>query len=142
MTPNQRIFADEYIKTRNATQAYLKAYPKTKNSNIAGVKGHNLLRNGKVAEYIDKQLDAVHDDTIADAAEIMRFFTETMRGQNSSEMSDRTTAAKALARMLGVDSRVDAEKLKIEQARAKREAAMKASTGAIDAILEAVKRIE
>lgn len=121
MTPSQRVFADEYIKTRNATRAYLTAYPKCKSENSAGVSAKALLRNPKIIEYIDAELEKLHNETIADAAEIMRFYTCVMRGQDGetlidnrgeehevkSRMSDRLSAADKLAKMLGADKKAD-----------------------------------
>lgn len=122
MTPNERVFADEYIKTRNATRAYLKAYPKCKNENTAGVEGHKKLRNPKITEYIDAELERLHDKAIADAAEIMVYYTSVMRGETGeialdnrgeehrlpARISDRSNAAERLAKMLGVDKKADA----------------------------------
>ncbi len=119
MTPSQRVFADEYIKTRNATRAYLTAYPKCKSENSAGVSGKALLRNPKILDYIDEELEKLHNQTIADAAEIMAFYTGVMRGQKGeilidnrgeehevpSRMSDRLSAADKLAKMIGADKK-------------------------------------
>jgi phage terminase small subunit len=119
MTPSQRVFADEYIKTRNATRAYLAAYPKCKSENSAGVSAKALLRNPKIIEYIDAELEKMHNATIADAAEIMSFYTCVMRGEKGevlidnrgdehevpSRMSDRLSAADKLAKMLGADKK-------------------------------------
>ena len=121
MTPSQRGFADEYIKTRNATRAYLTAYPKCKSENSAGVSAKALLRNPKILEYIDAELEKLHNATIADAAEIMNFFPCVMRGEKGevlidgrgeehevpSRMSDRLSAADKLAKMLGADKKAD-----------------------------------
>lgn len=121
MTPSQRVFADEYIKTRNATRAYLTAYPKCKSENSAGVSAKALLRNPKIIEYIDAELEKLHNAAIAEAAEIMAFYTGVMRGEKGevlidnrgeehevpSRMSDRLSAADKLAKMLGADKKAD-----------------------------------
>lgn len=121
MTPNERAFADEYIKTRNATRAYLAAYPKCKNENTAHVQAGRLLRKPTVSEYIDAELEKLHSRTIADAAEIMEFLTSVIRGEKGetlldnrggehevpSRMGDRINAADKLAKMLGVDKKVE-----------------------------------
>ncbi len=56
MTEKQKIFADEYLIDLNATRAYLVAYPRVKNENIAAVNGSKLLRNTKVASYIQERM--------------------------------------------------------------------------------------
>ena len=53
LTPKQKIFADEYLIDLNATRAYKVAYPRVKNEETAAAAGARLLRNVKVAEYID-----------------------------------------------------------------------------------------
>ena len=44
LTVKQKKFADEYIKTGNATQSYLDAGYSMKSKNGAGVEGQKLLR--------------------------------------------------------------------------------------------------
>lgn len=56
MTEKQKIFADEYLIDLNATRAYLIAYPRVKNENTAAVNGSKLLRNTKVASYIQERM--------------------------------------------------------------------------------------
>ena len=57
MSERQKIFADHYIISLNATEAYFKAYPKTKNERSAQANGSRLLSNDKVKAYIDEQLE-------------------------------------------------------------------------------------
>ena len=57
MTEKQKIFADEYIISLNATQAYKKAYPNVKKDAVAQANGSRLLSNAMVKAYIDEQLD-------------------------------------------------------------------------------------
>lgn len=117
MTDNQRLFADEYIRNgRNATRAYLKAYPHTKNENTAHTLAGRLLRNVAVSAYITERLDAMSCAAIADAGEIMAFYTSMMRGQiEDAKASDRNNAAEKLARMLGVDSKLEREKFEAQK---------------------------
>ncbi len=56
MTKKQKIFADEYLIDLNATRAYKVAYPSIKKDEIAAVNGSKLLRNTKVADYIQKRM--------------------------------------------------------------------------------------
>lgn len=57
LTPKQKIFADEYLIDLNATRAYKVAYPKVKKDETAAQAGSRMLRNVKVAEYIQKRMD-------------------------------------------------------------------------------------
>ena len=57
----QKRFADEYIISGNATEAYKKAGYSVSSDRVAGVEGHKLLKNPKIKSYIDerlKQLDS------------------------------------------------------------------------------------
>ena len=56
MPKKQKIFADEYLIDLNATRAYKVAYPSIKKDEIAAVNGSKLLRNTKVADYIQKRM--------------------------------------------------------------------------------------
>ena len=80
MTERQKIFADHYIISLNATEAYLKAYPKVKNG-TAEVNGSKLLRNTKVKAYIDEQLEKLKSERVADQQEVLEFLTAVMRGE-------------------------------------------------------------
>ena len=56
MTEKQKIFADEYLIDLNATRAYRKAYPSVKKDETAAQAGSRMLRNVKVADYIQKRM--------------------------------------------------------------------------------------
>lgn len=81
LTPNQQVFCDEYLRNRNATQAYLRAYPGVKNAEVASANGSRLLGNARVSTYVATQEALMHRETIADATEIREFLTSVMRGQ-------------------------------------------------------------
>lgn len=126
MTDNQRIFCDEYLKDRNAARAYRVAYPRIKSDDAARVNGSKLLTNANVREYIDKQLEKISSEKIADAKEVLEYLTSVMRGQCQAEIvvvegtgegcskarrmdkapdqKERTDAAKTLAKILGVST--------------------------------------
>lgn len=57
MTEKQKIFANEYLIDLNATRAYRVAYPSVKKEEAAAVNGSKLLRNTKVAAYIQKRME-------------------------------------------------------------------------------------
>lgn len=78
LTIKRQKFADEYIKTGNATKAAIKAGYSTK---YAGTNADKLLKNTKVRDYIDKQLQEIHNSKIADAKEIQEYFTAVLRGE-------------------------------------------------------------
>lgn len=81
MTEKQKIFADEYIISLNATQAYKKAYPNVKKDAVAQANGSRLLSNAMVKAYIDEQLEKLQSERVADQQEVLEFLTSVMRGE-------------------------------------------------------------
>ncbi|MYY55208.1 terminase small subunit [Ligilactobacillus salivarius] len=82
LTPKQQLFADEYIKTGNATDAYIKAGYKCSRS-VARRNGNRLLTNADIKSYIDAKLAEIESHKIADAKEVLQFFTCVLRGEVS-----------------------------------------------------------
>lgn len=56
LTPKQKIFVNEYLIDLNATRAYKVAYPNITKEETAAAAGARLLRNVKVAEYIQERM--------------------------------------------------------------------------------------
>lgn len=63
MTDKQKIFADEYLIDLNATRAYRVAYPSVKKDETAAVNGSKMLRNTKVAKYIQDRMEERQERT-------------------------------------------------------------------------------
>lgn len=85
MTEKQKIFCDEYLKDLNATRAYKVAYPKVKKDEVARANSSRLLTNANIKNYIDTQLEALHNERTADVQEIMEYLTSVLRGESTSE---------------------------------------------------------
>lgn len=115
LTEKERIFADEYIKTTNATQSAIKAgYAE----NSASVTGSKMLRKPKVRQYIDDVMEKRSKNTIATADEVLEYLTKVMNGEEKdafgldASIADRTKAAELLGKrhMLFTDKvKLDAE---------------------------------
>lgn len=75
LTPKQKAFADEYIKSGNATQAAIKA------GYSSEVSGRENLRKPTVKSYIDAKMAEIESHKIADAKEVLEFYTAVMRGE-------------------------------------------------------------
>lgn len=86
LTAKQMIFANEYLVDLNATRAYKKAYPNVKKDSVAASAAVRMLRNVKVKNYIDEQLKRIEDESIADAAEVMKYLTKVMRNELKEEV--------------------------------------------------------
>lgn len=115
LTEKERIFADEYIKTTNATQSAIKAGYSEK---TASSKGSQLLRKVKVRQYIDEVMDKRSKNTIATADEVLQYLSRVMNGEEKdafgldASIADRTKAAELLGKrhMLFTDKvKLDAE---------------------------------
>nr|DAS80583.1 MAG TPA: Terminase small subunit [Caudoviricetes sp.] len=115
LTEKERIFADEYIKTTNATQSAIKAGYSEK---TASSKGSQLLRKVKVRQYIDEVMDKRSKNTIATADEVLQYLSRVMNGEEKDafgldvSVADRTKAAELLGKrhMLFTDKvKLDAE---------------------------------
>jgi phage terminase small subunit len=77
------VFADEYLVDTNATQAAIRAGYSEK---TAYSQGQRLLKNVEVQNYIEEQLEKVHNKNIADASEVMMYLTSVLRGESMSEV--------------------------------------------------------
>lgn len=56
LTNKQKLFADEYLIDLNATRAYKAVYKSCKKDETAAAAGARMLRNVKVAEYIQQRM--------------------------------------------------------------------------------------
>lgn len=74
-SPQQMLFALEYLLDLNATRAYRKVYG-AKNDNVAAAAGARLLRNVKVAPYIQRALEKA---TVAAEVTVERVLAEIKR---------------------------------------------------------------
>lgn len=108
LTEKQKIFADEYLIDLNATRAYRVAYPSVKKDETAAQAGSRMLRNVKVAGYINermkerqKRTEVTQDRVIEELAAIAfaraTDFAEvkdnTVLIRNTSELSDEQIRA-------------------------------------------------
>ena len=80
LTAKQRLFADEYIKSGNATQSAIKAgySPKTVRSI-----GQENLTKPDIKSYIDAKMAEIESHKIADAKEAMQAITSIARGETT-----------------------------------------------------------
>ncbi|MBU7455855.1 terminase small subunit [Leuconostoc fallax] len=82
LTPKQKKFADEYIKSGNIEQSALEAgYSK----NYARSGAHKLLANVSIESYIAERIEEIDKANIATQKEILEFVTRVMRRQELEE---------------------------------------------------------
>ena len=86
LTMKQQKFADEYIISGNATEAYKFTYQNVKKDSTARANSSRLLTNANVKSYIDARLEELKKESIAEQDEVLQYLTSVMRG----EMKDET----------------------------------------------------
>ena len=88
LTAKQRLFCDEYIKSGNAKDAALKAgySPKTAYSI-----GNENLNKPELKSYIDAKMAEIESHKIADAKEVLEFYTRVLRGEETEEVPIATS---------------------------------------------------
>ena len=87
LTQKQQRFADEYIISGNATQAYIDAGYSASKRTVAEANARKLLGNNSVKEYLNKRMEELKSETIADQEEVMQYLTRLMRGkEHETEM--------------------------------------------------------
>lgn len=133
LTHKQRLFADEYIKSGNATQSYIKAGYRVKSEKVAGVNANRMLGNARVKSYIDAKMAEIESHKIADAKEVLQYLTRVLRGEEKEEIpdnvnggtikrppliKDRTVAAREIMKRYPLDDPIVAAQLKKLQAEA------------------------
>ena len=81
LTQKQKDFADEYIKTGNATESYKSAYKadRMKDETIY-VEALRTLRLPQVADYMDKRMKQIDEAKIPKQKEVLEFLGGVMRG--------------------------------------------------------------
>lgn len=78
LTAKQRLFADEYLKYGNATRAAINAGYSHKTARAIGTEN---LTKPNIKSYIDEKMKEIESNKIADADEVIKFFTAVLRGQ-------------------------------------------------------------
>ena len=99
LNERQKAFADYYIELGNATEAAIKAGYSEKTARSIG--SENLTKPD-ISAYIKERLDEQIDKRVADANEVIAFYTAVMRGEVKDQfgldasLSDRLKAGDAL----------------------------------------------
>ena len=83
LTTKQKIFCDEYLKSGNAKEAAIKAgySPKTAKSI-----GQENLTKPDLKAYIDAKMAEIESHKIADAKEVLEFYTKVLRDEVVEEV--------------------------------------------------------
>ena len=113
LSPKQKLFCEEYAKTKNATQSAINAGYSEK---TAGVIGFENLKKPQIQEYLEslyaQAIGNAPEGTIATLEEILRFHTEVMRNKledASANITERQKSANSLFEMLSKQDNDDGE---------------------------------
>ena len=99
LTVKQKRFAEEYIKTGNATQAAKDAGYSAKTARTIGQEN---LTKPAVKDYIAQRMAELEAKKVASADEVIQFFSAVMRGEVKdafgldASLTDRMNAGKEL----------------------------------------------
>lgn len=123
MTPKQKKFCDEYIKSGNAKQSAIKAgySPKTAYSI-----GNENLNKPELKAYIDERLKELSNHKILSAAEVLEYLSRVVAGKETEYVAtskgvfpdvpvsakDRISAAKELLKRYPTTDPMEKQKLK------------------------------
>lgn len=81
LNERQLRFADYYIETGNASEAYRRAGYKSDKESVVSATSSQLLANPKVRAYIDSRLSKAHSKRVMEADEVMERLTAIARGE-------------------------------------------------------------
>ena len=95
LTPKQKNFAEEYIKTGNARASYMTVYGCKEK--VAEAASSRTLSIVKVREYIEALNKAILTPKIADMVEVKEFWTQTLRNEEIDH-KDRLKASEYIAK--------------------------------------------
>lgn len=99
LTPKQKAFADYYIECGNATEAAVKAGYSPDSARQIGTEN---LSKPSISEYIAERMEQQNRKRVADANEVIEFYTAVMRGEVKDQfgldasLSDRLKAGDSL----------------------------------------------
>lgn len=83
LTVKQQRFADEYIRLGEVTKAAINAGYSTKSAYAVGSEN---LKKPSIKAYIDKRLEELKKESIAEQDEILQYLTSVMRGEMKEQI--------------------------------------------------------
>ena len=102
LTARRTRFIQEYAMCGNAAEAARRAGYSDK---TAEKKGYRLLQIPEIKEGVEKTLEALKKDSIADLQEVQEFLTAVLRGKvPGAKTRDRVAAANILQRRFPIDT--------------------------------------
>ncbi|MGP4061497.1 terminase small subunit [Halobacillus sp. H74] len=82
MTEKQKRFCEEYLIDLNATQSAIRAGYSKK---TARQTANENLTKPYIKDYIDKRLEEIQNEKVADQQEVLQYYTSVLRGEELEE---------------------------------------------------------
>lgn len=82
LTVKQKKFADDYIISGNA---YKSAVEAGYSENYAKAQSSKLLENVGIKSYIEKRMEEINSEKIADQTEVLQYLSSIMRGEQKEQ---------------------------------------------------------
>lgn len=107
LTAQEARFIDLYVSGNSIRQSVIQAYPNTPPKSASNF-GTKLMKTPHIKEEITYRFECSRDKSIADAREIMQYFTGVLRGEVKdafgldAPLSERTRAAVELSKRLDI----------------------------------------
>lgn len=120
LTPKQKAFADYYLESGNATQAYIKA---GYSENGANRSANKLLTNTDVSAYIAERQGKIEATRLMTLEDIQAFRVRVIRGEEKDafdmdvSVTDKLKAANDLEKALKIKEEVEERKRAEEEAK-------------------------
>ena len=118
MTDRQKRFCDEYLVDCNAAGA-------ARRSGYSPDSANKLMKQPEVQEYIEEQMEAIHNEKIADVKEISEYLTPVMRGSCGEQTKTSISDSKETTTYITVSAK---ERLKAAELMGKRYGLFKEKT--------------
>ena len=108
MTPKQELFAQAYLETSNASEAYKRAYNTQANANTVNRKASQLLKHPEVIKHL-ADLQAIHRQrhklTIDDILQELEDARQKALSAETPQCSAAISATMGKAKLLGLDKK-------------------------------------
>ena len=106
MTPKQELFAQVYLETSNASEAYKRAYNTQANANTVNRKASQLLKHPEVSTYIIEQRAAQRKKHKLTIDDILQELEQTrLLALKNKQCSAAISATMSKAKLLGLDKK-------------------------------------
>ena len=102
MNEKHKAFCLEYLKDFNATRAYRAVYDDASRLKNPRAAASRLLHHPDVAAFLAEEKQELGEKRVAEAREVLAYFTSVMRGEIEMSDRERNKAGEILAKRYGL----------------------------------------